>query len=743
MAKQSDAPEAGYQLVQGNWQYRNREDITILPPNVLVVGSQNIVTNVSGRLQTVKGYTLDGQADITTFSPISSAYDFETSKGHRRNIRVYLDPATGLGVMQVRHKTGTTIAWDVLMDDLYSGILNFTEFYDYNSEKENVCLFVDGSNNVHEWNGAETAYASSNDTTNAIGIVSTDGALASVTATTTTVGNTFSFNGLTGADANGSFLMTANPTNGQTITYTIDGTAITITFVTVIGAVAGNVLIGATLRDTRNNLLGLLQAPTTTNATQVALSGLHATRVNMLDYAAADYSITKEGTTTWAEEGFYILKGSRKVLLAGVEYTYVGGESSTTIIVTTDPTGGTQVVGDFIAQVPVTNNANSFASFPSNFHPTLISNLNNQIYLGSSLYNSIYISKTNDYTDYAFANPRLVGTGMRWEIDGIPTAFVPQENKMYISSGKDYWYYTTATLSSDLANESLQFERLKTASLQAAKSQALVSKDKNNVIFVSNEPVLSTLGRVADNLVTPQLGDISYPIVIDFNAYDFTDGAVFYHKNFLYVSVPKMNLIRIYNQTDPSKQFWEAPVTYPIARFCVIDGELYGHSYQSPETFKLFDGYNFNGQPIGVLAAFAYTNYGTRYNSKGFSKVYVEGYIAQNVTELKLGIKKDIDGCSTGIVYNIDGTKRAITCIGGSKAPLGKEALGKKSFGSDMSEQVEVPVKFRVVKTMPISPYFYEVQFSFYSSEVDYHWELVAFGAKLISASDMSASITE
>ncbi len=41
--------------------YRNREDITKLPPGVLVVGSQNVLTNVSGRVGARKGYVLDGQ----------------------------------------------------------------------------------------------------------------------------------------------------------------------------------------------------------------------------------------------------------------------------------------------------------------------------------------------------------------------------------------------------------------------------------------------------------------------------------------------------------------------------------------------------------------------------------------------------------------------------------------------------------------------------------------------------------
>jgi len=46
--------------------YRNREDITNLPPGVLIQGSQNVVTSVTNAIEIVKGYILDGQADPTS-----------------------------------------------------------------------------------------------------------------------------------------------------------------------------------------------------------------------------------------------------------------------------------------------------------------------------------------------------------------------------------------------------------------------------------------------------------------------------------------------------------------------------------------------------------------------------------------------------------------------------------------------------------------------------------------------------
>lgn len=41
--------------------YRNREDITKLPAGWIIRGSQNVLMDISGRLKSRQGYTLDGQ----------------------------------------------------------------------------------------------------------------------------------------------------------------------------------------------------------------------------------------------------------------------------------------------------------------------------------------------------------------------------------------------------------------------------------------------------------------------------------------------------------------------------------------------------------------------------------------------------------------------------------------------------------------------------------------------------------
>jgi hypothetical protein len=82
---------------------------------------------------------------------------------------------------------------------------------------------------------------------------------------------------------------TGQPSNGETLV--ING--VTFTAVSSIGAAAGNFLIGADQDATLANLEGIMNAPTTTSSTQVALTGSSLTtwqdmRVTATDSAAAN-----------------------------------------------------------------------------------------------------------------------------------------------------------------------------------------------------------------------------------------------------------------------------------------------------------------------------------------------------------------------------------------------------------------------------------------------------------------------
>lgn len=488
--------------------------------------------------------------------------------------------------------------------------------------------------------------------------------------------------------------------------------------------------------------------------------------VTTLDSATVN-TVTKEGTNTWAQEGF---SATGSIVINGVPATYTGGSGTTTLTgVSVDFSNtGTYPAGSIVHQEVVTVALSAMTSILATFAPTVIGcGRRNQVYLGSSKSNVLYISKVNDYTNYAFTSPtRVVGEGALIPLDAPPTAFIAQEAQqssdsydMYISEGLNNWAIIRATLSSDLTKETLEHIRLKTGALLGSQSERLTGKMKNHIMYVDNANVANFLGYLSYQFV-PTIVDFSFPIVDDMNSYDFTDASVFYHRNYVYIAIPRHGLMRVYNMTNQSQEqfsgakaledvtqqpwFWETPITYPISGFYIVDGELYGHSYTTSESYKLFEGGDFNGQNIIANATFAYDDKGDRTQSKGSNEIWVEGYIKQNTT-LMATVNKDLDAFATSQTVSIDGADNTIVAYGGGGNSLGDSPLGVQSLGgaTSVGSTTSLPAWFHVAKTYISKPSYYLEGISFETNGVDLDWQLIAFGTNAKFTNEGNNQITQ
>jgi hypothetical protein len=625
-SKRAMGKSGEYQLVQKFKGYQARKDPTTEGIDTLISPSRNVKIGTSGRVALVQGYTLDGAASSTIDSGILSNYDFINFKGDVRNMRAgFLTSALNDGKLQYRYVTGTsTVNWVTLKSGLTNVRLSFCNYYD-NTALIKKLLWVDGSNNVFEWNGAVTT-------------------LLSATAAT----------------------------------------------------------------------------------------------------------VTKSGTTTWAQEGF---SATGSIVINGVSATYTGGSATTTLTgVSVDYSAYT--VGQPIHQEVVTTALSSMTSISSTFAPTVIGcGRRNQVYLGTSNSNLLYISVVNNYKSYAFTSPtRVVGEGALIPLDAAPTSFIAQESQsgtetedLYISEGLSTWSVIRATLDSTNTKEALEHIRLKVADLQGAKSGRLVGKMKNHIMFIGNDNVANMLGYLSYKFV-PTIVDFSYPIIDDMNSYDFTDASIFYYRNYILVAIPANGLIRMYNMTDQTAEqfsggkaleditqqpwFWEAPITYPISGFYTVNGELYGHSYTTSESYKLFTGGSFNGQDIDAVAAFGYDDGGDRSQSKGSTETYVEGYIKQNTT-LNMTVNKGLGSFLQSQALTIDGNDNDIVSYGGGGNSLGDSPLGVQTLGGATTTvaTVTLPAWFNVIPTYLSVPAFYLAQIVFSTKGVDLQWELLTYGS--------------
>lgn len=734
-SKTSTTKIGTYNLISKFLGYAARTDPTMEVPGTLVSPSQNVVMNTAGRVATVKGYILDGVGSATQDSGILSWFDFNTFKGDVRNMRAgFMTSAGNNGKLQYRYQTGAgTVAspyvvnWVDLKTALTSIHLSFCEFWD-TTNLVKLLLWVDGSSNIFSWNGAVTTFASA-------------------TAPSTTVISTINTTPIAGG-ANyivGDILQLNTGTGGRVKVASLTGSAVAT--VTLLDVGTGGYPVGTV---------------TTTNLSGTPGSGATIS-ITALQTAS---TITKQGTNTWAQEGFYQGSTGKSIVIGGTTYAYQTGYDTTTLTgVTPDPSTSGYVAGAIIHQLPQTLVLANLTSILGTFKPTVCGcGRNNQLYLGSSTSNSLYISKVNTINDYSFTSPvRLVGEGDLIPLDSPPTAIIPMEMRtdenaydMWISEGMDRWAVIRSTLSADLTAEKLEHIRLKVSPLQGAKSANLVGKMKNHIMYIGNDNVANFLGFLSYEYV-PSSTDFSYLIVDDMKSYDFTDGSIYYFENYVYVTIPKSGIVRTYNMTNQTQEenssykgiedvtgepwFWESPITYPISGFYTVNGVLHGHSYTTSESYQLFTGGNLNGQQIDVNATFAFDDHGDRTQNKTSNELWVEGYIKQN-TNITASILGDLDSFQTSQTVSIAGNNLATVAYGSGAHALGKNPLGSQPLGGEQTSTSTLPAWFHVIKTYVASPSYLE-QISFSSKGIDLQWELLSFGSNSQNTVEGNNDITQ
>lgn len=717
--------------------YRAREDITKLPPGVLIVGSQNVLSNVSDRIQLRQGYALDGDTS-TIAAAIESSFDWQTRGNGEVHMRSgFLTEAGDDGKLQYRYVgTGSeVIEGEIVTNGSFTGSAtgwNLGTGWAYNA---NNVLHTPGNDDEMDQSLTLSVNKSYRVTATIGGSVGTVTIEMGGTSQTFLAGaGVVTFNVLSSeSDSSINFEPDTD----------FDGTIDSVSVVRILTSGEVNwqdLLIDLTTVNfnfcTYWNVTENLRETLFVDGSSNIYEWDGATAV--IASTGAD-TITKTGTDSWEDAGFYVT-ANKSLVINGNTYTYSGGEDTDTLTgVMGDPTG--EPIGSIVTQSVVITANTDMTDITETFPNGLIANLNNQIFVGALTSAVLWISKVNDFTDYSSSTPRQTGEGASLILDDNLVALIRQEQFMYVSAGKDLWYnvnFELQTSTVGVTYEQVNAELLKNGRRQGAQSQAFTSHMKNNVITVTFEPTIDMIGRIQDYFETPQTKNISDSIKLLVDQLNFTGGSIFYYRYQILVAVPQEGIVLIYSLNTNS---WEAPQTLPITRFYVVEGELYGHSSATSESYQLFTGYadrvypGFSGYPIDSKAVFSYQNFGTRAKLKKANMFYIEGYISGNTT-LLCTLTYEIDGCATTKTFEVDGSDKAIVCIPSDSDSLGKVSLGKQKLGGDgISSVTGLPPKFRVEKTFP-STNFFECSFSFEVLGVSQNFQILAYGLNASLASE-------
>lgn len=446
-------------------------------------------------------------------------------------------------------------------------------------------------------------------------------------------------------------------------------------------------------------------------------------------------TITKKGTATFAQNRFYTTRNKTLICArTGTEYTYTGGESTTTLTGIADTTG--LVAGDVLVQKMITT-ADKPAANRTN---DTILVFENQLVLGSFDDNEVYISQNDDYDDFSHSSPRIAGEGELLTLDGPSGGFGILSDNLIAFAGKSSIFktkYTEITVGTTLT-EILAVKKMKSGINQSSQAPDCIVPIGDSLAYLSYEPALRMLEQPED-ISSPQLKTLSNPIKPDFDAETWTNAQGLWDKNSFYISAPstsKLYILEFIEDSDGNtRRFWQPPQILPVRSLVIIDGDLYGHSNSVAETYKLFDGYSdINSSdeklPIEAIAMFAYNDYGKRALLKNFDEYNVEGYISPSTKDLLMTIDYDFGGFTQSIEKTIDGTDEDILedfvdGISLGQASLGQEPLGGSS--SVPSDSRKFGVYFEVAKED-----FYRIRVKFSTNEVDRYWSILSHGANVL-----------
>lgn len=682
--------------------YRNREDVTNLTPGIMVHGSFNVVTTLASRLSVRKGYTQFGQK-YTDLLGVKGVYDlldvpYSTPERHLKTW------GTNIELLWEGFDDSSAPLWKNIWNTAPSPYWNFTNFWDGDNQRQFI-IGVDGGNFIWTWNTAIAGFLSS-------------------------TANTLTKQGTTTWEQEGFDIPVSYAVAGLTF-----NASTTTTRATIVDALAGFVTAGFKPFQ------------------RITISGTASNNGTFTIVSVTSDTITVGRTDVLVNEvvgGVATITFLPQFTLNGVTHTYTGGTSTTTLTGVNSLSVG--VTGDLVYQTPQTYLLTLM--YGMTFTTVLTDSVSaSQLYLASKSSNQVFFSKTNNFLDYEFsANARLASEGGKVNFDAPVKALVEQDGDVYGSAGKNEWgkivFNQQAVVISgiSLTTESVNIQKIKTANLTGAISQAAVIPIRNNFAYLSFSKQALLLGKtqfqdaVQTSFYTNDVStDLSYPVYYDFQEFDQTDASVFYDPNneFLMYSFPAEGVVMIYNQSGTNQtQFWESPQLLTVGRFATIHGETYFHGNNTPTSYKLFDGLNDDGHAIFARAKFSYMMYGKRANKKKTNSMWAEGYIRSN-TKLAMTTKFEQPGCGANYTKIIDGSDLQITCPNLELNPIGMWQQGAQGLGSvqppDTGNQ-NLPPAFQVEKTF-IPTNFLKQQFVFESNGIDQAWELVAFGG-LIAMSD-------
>lgn len=786
--------------------YQTVTDPSNTDKRLLIAGSQNVLVTQQKKVQSRPGYMRLGPSNAA-LTPIKNAWTWNTSTGSKLPQRfyngileVYLTTVDGLAI-NAWTQVSSIFATAAMLRPALTEIRSGAGWYD-STEAIDLQLMVQGDDNIFEWGGGIAVVASVNsgsgtlgtfDQPNTVGtafrssggvdyvvgdVLTVTGGTAQITVDTILPGGvkTTQIHTAGSGYAANDVLKLATPSGGQPAyvkVLTVDGSGVVLTYsiltagsgyvgdvtqtITTTGGGGSNFSVNVTNTGNTINAWHLSANGTGYSvATLIGLTGGSGSGASLNILSVGAYSITKAGTTTFAQNRFYHTRNKTLVCVrTGQVFNYSSaGDSVTVTGLSADPSG--LVAGDILIQQVVTQTQKPTQG-RNNDIPFIFQN---QLILGSNTDAQVYLSKNSSYYDYTYSSPRLSGEGGLLTLDGSTKAINALGSYLLCFSGRnaifraDYQQLSVSQSSgTGITAETLNVQKFDLGVNQGALNhECVIPIDSSQLAYLTNEVSLRVINatQTATGL-TVVFGSLdsktlSNPIKPDFDAETWTGAFGIWYKTTLMFSAPAAShtymLNFIEDANGKSLRFWNPPQILPVGAMTAIDLDdgngpiLCGHSNVVPETYKLFVGLS-DGQydnmdvadkiAIHAIAKYAYDNMKKRDLLKTFDEYAVDGEINPNTKDLQLSLLYDFDGHTQIVQKIVDGTDEAILEGNVTNNALAQSMLAAQPLGGLLTPPDDAR-RFRVIFEIARED-FYELSATFETNNVDRYWAILAHGS--------------
>ncbi len=427
--------------------------------------------------------------------------------------------------------------------------------------------------------------------------------------------------------------------------------------------------------------------------------------------SATAATITKQGTSTWADAGF---EATGSVIINGTTYTYTGGTGTTTITgVAPDPTLAGHAVGSGIAQTVNT----ALATYSTTLKANIFFVYGGRLALSSTTTTQIKLSKVGDPTD--FVTGGVGGTISVTIGDGAGpiTAAAVYDDKVIVHKRNGVIFMSISQV--DATTEITKIKPLVLRDSVGAASLHATAGAEDESYYVSSDLEFKAISRVLqDENSSPGSKSLSDSVDPTLRQLIADATSVIFHEKQCYASLRSGSVndtVMQYDVTQRTFYFHKKAV----GKWFTLDGELLFTSPTQIQVYKWSDSFEDDGGSVGYLWRGGRLNLEDEFRKKKLY-VFASHMRMTQATVVSVQIDYNIDGALASYTFDVAGNGTSNSSGGyiisnQISATYGTNPYGLVPYGGNTSANSEDTdlVEIIVFHTLPgISPYDVTVQFS-------------------------------